>query len=139
VINELDSTVTTYRCEPEKAVLQPIQVITTLPPSYTGNNTGAEVWVARSGRFVYGSNRGHDSIVHFAIDSQTGTLAPVGWTSTEGRTPRFFGFDPAGTHLYAANQNSDTVVIFRVNQDSGQLTPTGEMVNVKSPSTIVIA
>jgi 6-phosphogluconolactonase len=137
VINEIDSTLTTYRFEPDKGVLQPAQVITTLPPSHTGNNSTAEVWVAPSGRFVYGSNRGHDSIVVFAVDPKLGTLSPVGWHSTKGRTPRYFGFDPTGTHLYAANQNSDNVVIFRVNEATGALTPTGEVVNVKSPCTIV--
>jgi 6-phosphogluconolactonase len=137
VINELDSTMTTYRFDPEAGVLEPVQVITTLPPSYTGNNTTAEVWVSRSGRFVYGSNRGHDSIVTYAVDPKTGTLSPVGWTPTQGKTPRFFGFDAAGTHLYAANQNSDNVVIFRVNQETGHLSATGEIVAVKSPTTIV--
>ncbi len=137
VINELDSTLTTYAFDPTQGVLEARQVITTLPPSYTGNNSTAEVWVSRSGRFVYGSNRGHDSIAIFAIDPATGTLTSVGWESTQGRTPRYFGFDPTDTHLYAANQNSDTVVIFRVDQQSGKLTPTKEIVNVKSPSTIV--
>jgi 6-phosphogluconolactonase len=137
VINELDSTLTTYRFEPAKGVLEPLQVITTLPPSHTGNNSTAEVWVAPSGRFVYGSNRGHDSIVVFAVDPKIGTLAPVDWQSTSGRTPRYFGFDPTGTHLYAANQNSDTIVIFRVHPDTGRLTATGEVVAAKSPSTIV--
>jgi 6-phosphogluconolactonase len=137
VINEIDSTLTTCRFEPEKGVFEPAQVITTLPPSYTGNNSTAEVWVAASGRFVYGSNRGHDSIGVFAVDQKAGTLAPVGWHSTLGRTPRYFGFDPTGRQLYAANQNSDTVVIFRVNEGTGALAPTGEVVNVKSPSTVV--
>jgi 6-phosphogluconolactonase len=136
VINELDSTIATYRFEPDKGVLKPIQVITTLPDSYTGNNTGAEIAVAPSGRFLYGSNRGHDSIAIFAIDAAAGTLAPVGWEPTGGRTPRFFGLDPTGTELYAANQTTDTVVIFRVNQTSGKLTPSGQTVNVGTPSTI---
>ena len=137
VINEIDSTLTTYRFEPEKGILQPAQVMTTLPPSYTGNNSTAEVWVAPSGRFVYGSNRGHDSIVVFAVDATQGTLSPIGWHSTKGRTPRYFGLDPTGTHLYAANQNSDMIVIFRVNETTGALIATGEVVTVKSPSTIV--
>jgi 6-phosphogluconolactonase (cycloisomerase 2 family) len=137
VINEIDSTLTTYQFEPEKGVLKPLQVITTLPPSHTGNNSCAEVWVPSSGRFVYGSNRGHDSIVVFAVDPKLGTLSPVGWHPTQGQTPRYFGFDPTGTHLYAANQNSDNIVIFRVNATTGALTPTGEVVPVKSPSTIV--
>ena len=118
-------------------VLKPLQIVPTLPSTYTGNNSGAEIAVAPSGRFVYGSNRGHDSIAIFAIDGETGMLSVVGWESTQGRTPRYFGLDPSGTQLYAANQNSDTVVIFRVNQTTGKLAPTGEIVKVASPSTIV--
>jgi 6-phosphogluconolactonase len=136
VINELDSTIATYEFDPAGGVLKPIQVITTLPTSYTGNNTGAEIAVARSGRFLYGSNRGHDSIAIFAIDGAAGTLTHVGWEPTGGRTPRFFGLDPSGTELYAANQTSDTVVIFRVNPTTGRLTRSGQTVNVATPSTI---
>jgi 6-phosphogluconolactonase len=136
VINELDSTITVYKFDLEKGALQPLQVHTTLPTSYTGNNTGAEIAVAPSGRFVYGSNRGHDSIAIFSIDQSTGLLTSVGWEPTRGKTPRFFGLDPTGTHLYAANQNSDTIVIFRVDQRTGKLTPTGETLDVKSPVTI---
>ena len=136
VINELDSTITAYRFDAEKGALQPLQVHTTLPSLYTGQNTGAEIAVAPSGRFVYGSNRGHDSIAIFAIDQSTGLLTSVGWEPTQGRTPRFFGLDPTGTHLYAANQTSDTVVIFRVDQTRGTLTPTGETIEVASPTTI---
>jgi 6-phosphogluconolactonase len=136
VINELDSTITVYHFDPEKGALEPRQVHTTIPSSYTGNNTGAEIAVAPSGRFVYGSNRGHDSIAIFAVDQSSGLLTSVGWEPTQGRTPRFFGLDPTGTHLYAANQNSDTVVIFRVDQTTGKLTPTGETIKVGSPTTI---
>jgi 6-phosphogluconolactonase (cycloisomerase 2 family) len=136
VINELDSTIATYRLDPDKGALTPLQVITTLPSSHTGNNSGAEIAVASSGRFLYGSNRGHDSIAIFDVDQSTGLLTSVGWESTEGKTPRFFGLDPSGTHLYAANQHSDTVVIFRVDQTTGKLTPTGETVKVASPTTI---
>jgi 6-phosphogluconolactonase len=136
VINELDSTIATYQLDPDKGALTPLQVITTLPSSYTGNNSGAEIAVGSSGRFLYGSNRGHDSIAIFDIDQSTGVLTSVGWESTQGKTPRFFGLDPSGTHLYAANQHSDTVVIFRVDQVAGKLTPTGEIVKVASPTTI---
>ena len=136
VINELDSTIALYKFDAEKGGLQPLQVHTTMPSSYTGNNSGAEIAVAPSGRFVYGSNRGHDSIAIFSIDQSTGLLTSVGWEPTQGKTPRFFGLDPTGTHLYAANQNSDTVVIFRVNQTTGKLTPTGETIAVGSPVTI---
>ena len=136
VINELDSTITTYHFDPDKGVLEPLQIRPTTPPTYTGNNSGAEIAVASSGRFVYGSNRGHDSIAIFAIDQASGTLTPVGWESTQGRTPRFFGLDPSGTHLYAANQGSDTVVIFRVDQTTGALTATNQIVRVATPTTI---
>jgi len=136
VINEIDSTITVYRFEAVKGVLQPLQIVPTLPTTYTGNNSGAEIVVAPSGRFVYGSNRGHDSIAIFAVDGTTGELTPVGWESTRGRTPRFFTLDPSGTHLYAANQASDTVVIFRVDQATGKLAATGETIDVRTPTTI---
>ena len=137
VINELDSTMTAFHFEPEKGTFKPIQTQSTLPSTYTGNNSTAEVWVAPSGRFVYGSNRGHDSIVIFGVDTATGMLTPIGWEPTQGRTPRYFTLDPSATHLYAANQNSDTVVIFRVDQQTGKLTATKEVIKVVSPSTIV--
>ena len=136
VINELDSTITAYHFDPDKGALRPIQIVTTLPSTYTGNNTGAGIAVAPSGRFVYGSNRGHDSIALFAIEPSTGLLTSIGWEPTQGRTPRFFGLDPSGSYLYAANQNSDTVVIFRINQMTGKLSPTNQIVKVASPSTI---
>jgi 6-phosphogluconolactonase len=137
VINEIDSTITVYRFEPEHHVLKPLQIVPTTPSTYTGNNTGAEVVVAPSGHFVYGSNRGHDSIGIFAIDQMTGFLTPVGWEPTGGRTPRFFTLDPSGGHLYAANQASDSVVIFRVDQATGKLAAAGEKIDVKTPTTIV--
>ena len=139
VVNELDSTIAAYELDPASGALEPLQVHTTLPSRYTGNNTGAEIAVAPSGRFVYASNRGHDSIAIFAIDPTTGLLTSVGWAPTQGKTPRFFGLDPTGTHLYAANQISDTVVIFRVDQTAGTLTPTGETIEVASPTTIAFS
>jgi 6-phosphogluconolactonase len=139
VINELDSTVAAYHFNPDKGMLQPFQVITTLPTSYTGNNSTAEIWVAPSGRFVYGSNRGHDSIAIFSVDASTGELSAIGWEPTRGRTPRYFGLDPSGSELYAANQNSDSVVVFSVNRVTGRLTATGETINVASPTTIVFS
>ena len=136
-INELDSTITTFRFDPERGELMPLQVIPTLPPSFTGNSTTSEIAVAPSGRFVYGSNRGHDSIAIFAVDDATGVLSSVGWESTQGQVPRFFALDPSGTFLYAANQNSDTIVAFGVNRGSGRLKPTGQVVKTGSPSSIV--
>ena len=136
VINELDSTIAVYRFDAASGALEPQQVHTTLPSRYTGNNTGAEIAVAPSGRFLYGSNRGHDSIAIFAIDQATGLVTPVGWEPTQGKTPRFFSLDPTGTHLYAANQTSDSVVVFRIDQTTGKLKATGETIEVKSPTTI---
>jgi 6-phosphogluconolactonase len=137
VINELDSTITTFRYDPESGGLAALQVITTLPPTFTGNSTTSEIAISPSGRFVYGSNRGHDSLAIFSIDGATGVLSPVGWEATQGKTPRFFALDPSGTFLYAANQDSDTIVTFRVDQVTGKLTPTGQVVKAGSPSAIV--
>ena len=139
VLNELDSTITTYHLDPERGTLEPLQVIPTLPPSFTGNNTTAEIAVAPSGRFVYASNRGHASIAIFTVDDGAGVLAPVGWESTQGKTPRFFALDPDGATLYVANQDSDTIVCFRVDPFRGLLTPTGQVIQTGSPSSIVFA
>src|SRR5882672_11307780 len=136
VLNELDSTLTTYRFDAERGALTPLQVITTLPPSFTGNSTTSEIVVAASGRFVYASNRGHDSLAIFAVED-TGTLSSVGWEPTQGKTPRFFAIEPSGALLYAANMDSDAIVVFRVDQGSGKLTPTGQVIKTGSPSSIV--
>lgn len=137
VINELDSTITTYRFEPERGEVKPLQIVPTLPSAFTGTNTTAEIAVAPSGRFVYGSNRGHDSLAILAVDDATGMLTPIGWEPTQGKTPRFFAIEPSGTFLYAANQDSDTIVAFRVDQMSGKLAPTGHVVKTGSPSSVV--
>jgi 6-phosphogluconolactonase (cycloisomerase 2 family) len=137
VLNELDSTLTTYRFDAETGALEPRQTVTTLPRGWSGANTTSEIAVAPSGGFVYASNRGHDSVAIFAVDAAGGTLTPVGWEPTQGKTPRFIGLDPAGTTLYAANQDSDTIVAFRVDGQAGTLTATGQVVRVGSPSTIV--
>jgi 6-phosphogluconolactonase len=149
VINELGSSVTTYRFDPQRGSLDPIQIVPSTPPSHTGNNTGAEIAVSPSGRVVYASNRGHDSIAIFAVDQHSGALTPVGWALTDAKSPRFFGLDPAGKILYAANadegqggrgqQNTDTIVAFSINQADGMLTPTGQAIKVNSPCTIVFA
>lgn len=139
VINELDSTVTTYRYDAERGDLKPQQIVSTLPPTFTGNNTASEIVLAPSGKFVYGSNRGHDSIAIFAIDQASGMLSPIGWESTQGKTPRFFALDPSAHFLYAANETTDTIVTFRVDAATGNLTPTGQIVKNGSPACIVFA
>jgi 6-phosphogluconolactonase len=136
VVNELDSTVTTYRWDGARGTLTPLQIVPTLPTSFTGNSTAAEIAVAPSGRFVYASNRGHDSIVIFGVD-KAGLLAPLGWEPTQGSTPRFFGLDPSGKFLYAANEQGDTIATFRVDAASGKLALTGQVIKVPSPVCIV--
>jgi 6-phosphogluconolactonase len=132
-INELDSTVTTYAWDIAKGRLDPRQTITTLPEGGVPGNTTAEVQVHPSGRFLYGSNRGHDSIAIFAIDPKTGELRFVSHQPTQGKTPRNFGIAPGGRFLLAANQDSGTIVVFRIDPDSGKLTPTGTVLQVKTP------
>jgi len=144
VINELGSSVTTYRFDPQRGSLQPIEILPSTPPNYTGDNHGAEIAVAPSGQVVYASNRGHDSIAIFAVDRRDGTLTPVGWALTHAKSPRFFCLDPAAKILYAANadegfsdqQNTDTIVPFRISQANGMLTPAGQVIKTNSPCTI---
>jgi len=133
VINELQSTVTAFAYDAQQGILSEQQTISTLPSGFTENNSTAEVQVHPSGKFLYGSNRGHDSIAVFSIDAATGRLTPVEHESTQGKTPRNFGIDPTGTFLLAANQNSHTIVVFRIDQVTGALTPTGRKVEVPSP------
>jgi 6-phosphogluconolactonase (cycloisomerase 2 family) len=136
VINELDSTVAAYRFG-QAGTLEAFQIVPALPSTFTGNNTSAAIVVSPSGRFVYVSNRGHDSVGIFRVDESSGMLAPVGWEPTKGSTPRFIGLNPAGTRLYAANQRSDTIVEFDVDQATGRLTATGQVVKASTPACIV--
>ncbi len=133
VINEMASTVTAFACIPDRGALQEVQTVPTVPQSFQELNSTAEVQVHPSGRFLYGSNRGHDSIAIFAIDPGTGRLTAVGHESTQGKTPRNFGIDPSGTWLVAANQNSGSLVVFRVDPQTGRLQPAGVTVQVPSP------
>lgn len=134
VINELLSTLTLLDYDPDQGRLTPVQTLSTLPENFSGENTTAEVVVHPGGRFVYGSNRGHDSIAVFAFDPAAGDqLKLVEHAATQGRTPRNFALDPAGQYLWAANQGSDTVVIFRVDSASGRLRPTGQVLSVGAP------
>lgn len=136
VINEIASTLTAFAYDPEHGKLSELQTVSTLPEGFNERNSTADVHVGPSGRFVYGSNRGHDSIAVFSIDSTTGRLALVGHEATRGRTPRNFAIDPSGTYLFAANQNSDTIVTFRIDPHTGALAATGHMVEVPTPVCI---
>ncbi len=134
VNNELDSTVTAYGWNDGR--IDEIEVVATLPEGETGKNTTAEIGVAPDGRFLYVSNRGHDSVAVFAVAQDSGRLSFFGCEPTGGRRPRFFSLDPAGEFLYAANQEADNIVAFTVDKASGMLTRTMYEVRVGSPSAI---
>lgn len=136
VNNELDSSVTAY-CWNDGHI-EEIEVVSTLLAGWSGKNTTAEIGAAPDGRFVYVSNRGHDSIAIFAV-SAGGRLRLLGCEPTGGRRPRFFTLDPDGALLYAANQESDTVVAFAVDKASGMPRRIGQEVRVGSPSAISFA
>jgi len=138
LINELDSTMTAFRYDGARGTLREIQTLSTLPQGFEGASTCAAVQISPSGQFLYGSNRGHDSIVIYAIDQQNGTLTCIGHESTQGKTPRNFVVDPAGEFLLAANQDTDNVVAFRINPDSGELTATGHSVQVPTPVCVKV-
>ena len=133
VINELANTITTFALNGSKGLLSTLQTVATLPADFTGNNTTAEIAVHPSGRFVYGSNRGHDSIAVFKVDPATGMLSFIEHISTQGKNPRNFAIDPTGRWLIAANQDGNSLVIFAINGESGRLTPTGQSVTIGTP------
>jgi 6-phosphogluconolactonase len=133
VLNEMASTVTTFAYDAKAGSLAERQTVSTLPPSFSGSNSGAEIVVHPSGKFVYSSNRGHNSIALFRIDPTQGTLTFVEAQDTGGRTPRNFAIDPAGRLLFAANQDSGTMLVFTIDQATGQLKPSGPPIEVPSP------
>ena len=134
VINELDLTMTAYAYDATTGLLRELQVLPTLPAAADKvGASGADVHVHRTGRFLYGSNRGHDSIAIFAVDERTGALEPAGWESVRGSKPRFFGPDPDWSHLYAANQDTDNIVRFEIDQETGKLSSTGDSTECPMP------
>jgi 6-phosphogluconolactonase len=136
VINERARSVTAFAYDPDNGTLSEIQTITTLPADFKGRGSTAEVQVHPTGKFLYGSNRGHDSIAIFAIDQTTGKLTSVGFEPTQGKTPRNFAIDPTGSLLLAENQDSNTIVVFRIDPQDGTLKPTGQTVKVSQPVCI---
>ena len=133
VVNELHSTVTAFARDPRKGSLKELQTLSTLPRDFTGSNTGADIHVSPNGKFLYCSNRGHDSIAVFKIDPRSGALTALGHESTGGTTPRNFAIDPTGAFLLVANQKSDNIVVFRLDQNTGGLVATGQAVQVPAP------
>jgi 6-phosphogluconolactonase len=133
VINEMQSTVSVFSFDATAGVLRPLQTISTLPKGFSEHNDDAEIQVHPSGKFLYASNRGHDSIAVFAIDANKGTLKLIEYAPTKGKTPRSFEIDPTGALLFAANEKSDNIVIFRIDLQTGRLTPTGQLLEVAEP------
>ncbi len=133
VINEMANTVTAMKYDADKGTLTPIQTMTTLPEGYDKPTWTAEVQVHPSGKFLYGSNRGHNSIAVFTIDEKTGQLTASGRQAAGIKTPRNFGIDPTGKFLLVANQDGDSILVFRIDPKTGALKPTGEKAEVGKP------
>ncbi len=133
LVNEMASTVDVFTYHPTKGMLRREQTISTLPKNFKGTDTAAEIAMDGKARFLYVSNRGHDSIVVFSVSRRTGRLTPVQWISSGGKGPRDFVIDPTGKWLVAANQDSNTIVLFSIDSKSGRLTPTGRSLQIVSP------
>jgi len=135
VNNEMNSTLTVFSFDKKRGALEELQTVSTLPGEVKGNST-AEIEVHPSGKFVYVSNRGHDSIACYSIDQKTGKVTLIEHESTQGKTPRNFAIDPKGEFLLAENQGSHSIVVFRVDSKTGRLEATGEKTEVGSPVCI---
>lgn len=138
VINELNSTITSLRVDPKTGVLAGIQTVSLLPEGYSGENTGADVHIHPNGKFIYGSNRGHDSIAVYSADRKTGHLQLIQHQATLGKTPRNFAIDPSGNYLLAANQQSDSIRLFTIDRRTGMLSPADGLLTVTKPVCILI-
>lgn len=136
-MNETAGTVTVFSYNAANGTLSERQTISTLPKDFKGNNASGEIEVHPTGKFLYASNRGHDSIAVFAVESKKGTLTPIESVPTQGKAPGNFQIDPTGSYLFVANENSDTVVVFRIDSNLGRLTPTGHVLEVPCPQNMV--
>ena len=137
VVSEMASTVTVFDYNAAKGSFNETQTVSTVPPGFKDSNSGAEIAVHPSGKFVYTSNRGQDSIALFRVEAATGHLTLVETVPTQGKTPRFFGIDPSGRWLVAANQNSNTLVVFRIDAATGRITPAGSTAELGAPVCVV--
>jgi 6-phosphogluconolactonase len=139
VIGEMASSVTAFHYDAERGAMREFQSESLLPADFQGENTGADIHFGADGRFLYASNRGHDSIVVFAVDAATGRLSLVQHQPSGGAIPRNFAIDPTGRFLLAAHQRSGGVVSFRIDSSSGRLTPAGQALSVPSPVCVRFA
>lgn len=137
VINELTSTVTAFSYDAPSGRLTELQTLSTLPGYYEGPNTTAEIDVHPSGKWLYASNRGNETVVLFTIDDTAGTLTFTEEQNTGGRTPRHFGIEPSARHLVIANQNTDTLLVCRIDSGNGRLKPSGVFAEAPSPACAI--
>lgn len=133
VINELDSTLSVFEVDFRAGIYRHLQTASSLPEGYDGEKWAADVHVHPNGRWIFASNRAHDSLAMFAIDPETGTVILLGTVPSGGKTPRNFALDPSGKWLLAANQDSDNLVVFALDPTSGRLTPTGSETAIPAP------
>jgi len=133
VINELTSSITAFSFDENMGTLNELQTISTLPESYSGLNTCADIRISQNGKFLYGTNRGHDSLAVYKIDEQSGKLNFIEHAPTGGKTPRNFTIAPNGKFLLAANQNSDSIIVFKIDAKTGKLKQTENRANVSMP------
>jgi 6-phosphogluconolactonase len=133
LVSELTSTITAFAYAEKTGALEEIQAVSTVPPYYDGPNAPAELGVHPSGKFLYVSNRGHNSVVLFTIDAEKGTLSYVEEQGTGGNKPRHFGIEPSAKHMAICNQESDTVLASRIDAGNGRLKPSGVFASVAAP------
>jgi 6-phosphogluconolactonase len=136
VLSEMDSSVTVFSYQAKNGAFSPLETISALPKDYAGRKEAAEISVDPSGKFLYTSNRGHDSIAIFEISPAKGTLKSLGQVLSGGKTPRHFAIDPTGRYLLAENEESNNIVVFHIDPATGNLTPTGQTIEVPSPVCI---
>lgn len=136
VLNELGNTVTTCRWDAAKGTLTVLRTLPTLPEDFTGDSTAAELALSPNAKFLYTSNRGHDSIAAFAVDPKTGFLRSVGWTPAGGKVPRYITIEPSGRYLLSTNEQSDTITRFRIQPANGALHPEGSPIPNGTPVTV---
>jgi len=136
LLSEMDSSVTVFSYQAKNGAFSSLETLSALPKDYAGPKEAAEIAVHPSGKFLYTSNRGHDSIALFEINPAKGTLKSLGQVLTGGKTPRHFAIDPTGMYLLAENQESNNIVVFHIDPATGNLTPTGQTIEVPSPVCI---
>lgn len=134
----MGSRVVAFSYDAGRGLLHPIQTISTLPPEFKGHDQSAEIQIDRTGRYLYASNRGHDSIAVFSIDPQSGKLEKVQTSPVLGEWPRSFVLDPTGKFVLVANQNSNDLTLFTIDPANGQLHPAAADTRVQIDSPVCV-